>query len=105
MDERLSEVRQADYRVPYWDATLWEWTNVLPPVKLRSFKAYAGFLRRAEGRPTHEAWTSVSIPGGFLFGAKNLDVLINEDSTLCTGKDWRAQPRCVRSRLVAVFVR
>lgn len=95
MDERLRETRMRDHRVPYWDATLWAWTNnkALPKVSLRSYKPFAGFLRPAEGKRKGEPWLSASVPGDFLFGGKELHVFIDEDSILCTGKDWQVQPK------------
>jgi hypothetical protein len=60
---------------------------------MRSYKPFAGFLRAAEGKLAGEPWFHTSVPGDFLFGGKDLHVFINEDSTLCTGKDWQVQPR------------
>jgi hypothetical protein len=95
MDERLREPRMGDHRTPYWDATLWAWTEnkALPKVSMRSYKPFAGFLRAAEGKLAAEPWFNTSVPGDFLFGGKDLHVFIDEDSTLCTGKDWQVQPR------------
>jgi hypothetical protein len=62
-------------------------------VSLRSYKPFAGFLRPAEGKRKGEPWLSASVLGDFLFGGKELHVFIDEDSILCTGKDWQVQPK------------
>lgn len=80
---------------PWWDVSLFDWAgDATTPFKARIYKTYGGFVRDSPmSTGSHGPGLPGYLEGDFLYHAQKDDRLFDVNMALCTGKDWRYQPR------------